>query len=111
MIVAMRAAVPYRREFIMSSINSVGGNSPLQPIVSKTLNKAQGPDTSTPSTPTRAADRLELSGMSSLFSTLKTQGIRNDKVATIKSQIEAGTYDEDSKLDASLDKLMDDLQR
>jgi anti-sigma28 factor (negative regulator of flagellin synthesis) len=32
-----------------------------------------------------------------------------DKVASIKAQIEAGTYEDDHKLDVAADRLLDDL--
>jgi anti-sigma28 factor (negative regulator of flagellin synthesis) len=44
-----------------------------------------------------------------LLKTLKNNDIRTDKVAAIKAQIEAGTYEDDKKLDAAVDRLLDDL--
>src|SRR5256885_16180378 len=49
--------------------------------------------------PCRATDRLELSGNSHLLDTLRSNEVRIDKVAIIKSQIEAGTYETPDKLD------------
>lgn len=40
---------------------------------------------------------------------LKSQDIRTDKVAGIKSQIEAGTYEDDKKLDVAVSRLLDEL--
>ena len=59
------------------------------------------------------ADRLELSGVSHLLGTLKANGdVRTEKVADIKAQIEAGSYEADgTKLDGSLDGLLDDLSK
>lgn len=55
-------------------------------------------------------DRVELSGMSGLLKSLKAGAdFRADKVADIKSQIEAGTYESDEKLDVAADRLLDDL--
>jgi negative regulator of flagellin synthesis FlgM len=93
----------------MSSINGLGNTSPVQ----QTQNVAK-PTQSAPATssPARATDRLELSGVSHLFKTLKSNDIRAEKVAAIKAQIESGTYDIDNKkLDASLDGLLDDLTK
>jgi len=53
--------------------------------------------------------KLELSGVSHLLKTLKNNDVRTDKVAVVKAQIEAGTYDDEKKLDAAVDKLLDDL--
>lgn len=94
----------------MSSINNVGGNSPVQKIYTKPVAKAAEAPSSQPAHSTRGADKLELSGVGHLLKTLKAGGdIRADKVAAIKAQIEAGTYEDDKKLDAATDRLLDDL--
>jgi len=91
----------------MSSINGLGANVPLQQT-----NETQRAAATADAAPTRAADRVELSGVSHLMQSLKTNDIRVDKVADIKSQIDAGTYDGDGqKLDGSLDGLLDDLTK
>jgi anti-sigma28 factor (negative regulator of flagellin synthesis) len=90
----------------MSSINGLGGSSPIQPnqnITSKPVQAAVEPKTS-------ATDRLELSGASHLLQTLKTNDVRTDKVAAIKAQIASGIYDADgSKLDAATGPLLDEI--
>src|SRR4030095_15894388 len=58
-----------------------------------------------------ATDKLELSGASHLLRVLKKNDIRADKVAQVKAQIEAGTYEDDKKLDAAVDRLLGDLLR
>ena len=58
----------------------------------------------------RAADRLELSGASHLLELAKANDVRMEKVAALKAQIEAGTYDLDAKADAVADRLLDDLE-
>lgn len=89
----------------MSNINSIGNNSSVQRVLSQPIHK-QVP-TAAAKTPT--TDRLELSGMSHLFQTLKNNDIRTDMVADIKSRIEAGTYEDGAKLDIAVDRLLDDL--
>jgi anti-sigma28 factor (negative regulator of flagellin synthesis) len=93
----------------MSSINGLGGTSPLQQtqtVTPKTINATEA--TATPKA--SLSDRLELSGVSNLFASLKANDIRTDKVADIKSQIANGSYDADgSKLDAATNKLLDEL--
>ena len=57
-------------------------------------------------------DRVELSGMSGILKSLKSGAdFRADKVAEIKAQIEAGTYESDEKLDVAADRLLDDLTK
>lgn len=91
----------------MNPVNNVGSTSPLQKIQTRPVQKelpVDGPK-QLPS-----ADKLELSGVSHLMKALKANAdVRNDKIAAIKAQIEAGTYEDDAKLDAAVDKLMDDL--
>ena len=57
----------------------------------------------------RAADRLELSGVSHLLELAKSGDVRMEKVQMIRDQIEAGTYDVDAKADAVADRILDDL--
>jgi anti-sigma28 factor (negative regulator of flagellin synthesis) len=91
---------------VMSSVNSIGPNSPLHKIVTKPVTRAVPADAPVQQP---AVDKLELSGVSHLLQTLKTNDIRADKVAQIKAQIEAGTYETDDKLDIAADRLLDDL--
>ena len=88
------------------NVNNVGSSSPVQKLVANPIQK-QIP----PSAPDRASDRLELSGASHLLQTLKTNTVRADKVQSIKSQIESGTYEDDQKLNVAIDRLLDDLNK
>ena len=91
----------------MSSIHGVGGNNPIQKVTGQ---PAARPTEKTKAASTRSADKLELSGVSHLMQALKANAdVRIDKVATIKQAIEAGTYEDDAKLDATVDKLLDEL--
>ena len=66
----------------MSSINNVGGSSPVNPVYTKPVAK---PAAGAPAEATRGKDRLELSGLSPLLKTLKAgDDIRADKVAAIR---------------------------
>jgi anti-sigma28 factor (negative regulator of flagellin synthesis) len=89
----------------MSSINGIGSNSPVQKIVNQPIHKLLPADAAKPAT----TDRVELSGVSHLLKALKSNDIRVDKVAAVKAQIEAGTYEDDGKLDIAADRLLDDL--
>lgn len=89
------------------NVNNVGSNSPVQKIVNNPIQKAIPADA-----PKQlpATDRLELSGVSHLLKTLKSNGdVRTDKIADIKAEIAAGTYEDDKKLDVAVDRLLDDL--
>ena len=93
----------------MNPVNNVGSTSPLQKIVAKPVQKELPADA-----PRQlpASDKLDLSGVSHLMKALKSNGdVRTDKVADIKAQIEAGTYEDDKKLDAAVDKLLDELMK
>ena len=90
------------------NVNNVGAGSQVQKLVQNPIQK-QLP--TGPSAPTRATDRLELSGGSHLLKTLKSNDVRTDKVASIKAQIEKGTYEDDHKLNVAIDKLLDDLTK
>jgi anti-sigma28 factor (negative regulator of flagellin synthesis) len=59
----------------------------------------------------RGGDRVELSGSVGTFlQQLRNGGdVRTEKVAAIRSQLEAGTYNEDAKLDFAIEKLLDEV--
>ena len=94
----------------MSSIHGIGSTAPLQ----QTSSVAKSASTTASSTTGRPSlsDRLELSGASGFLQSLKVGGdFRADKVATIKAQIESGSYETDDKLDAASDRLLDELSK
>lgn len=93
----------------MSSINHLGSSGNAGPVQRVTTHPVQKQIPADAPKPMPAIDKLELSGVSHLLKTLKNNDVRTDKVAVIKAQIEAGTYEEDKKLDAAVDKLLDDL--
>lgn len=91
----------------MSSINGVNSNLPVHTAVNQTTPR---PAAAEPAGHSPIIDKLELSGASHLLTSLKSNSdIRTDKVAAIKSQIEAGTYEDDAKLNVAIDRLLDDL--
>ena len=58
----------------------------------------------------RDADQVEVSSVARYLAQLKgTSGVRDDVVARVRSEIAAGTYDTDARLDSVLDKVLDDL--
>jgi flagellar biosynthesis anti-sigma factor FlgM len=90
----------------MNPVNGIGSSNPINPVTSQPVRKSVPADAPPQS---RATDKVELSSMPQLMATLKQNDIRADKVADIKAQINAGTYEDDAKLDATADKLLDEL--
>lgn len=58
----------------------------------------------------RPSDAVELSDRARLLSELKTlPEIREDLVATIQAQIESGNYETQEKLEAAVQRMIEDL--
>ena len=56
------------------------------------------------------ADEVSISSEASMVSRARElPDIRADKVASIKAQIAAGTYDTDAKMDMALSRLLDEI--
>lgn len=91
------------------SINSIGNSQPASPVQKLTSKPIQKEIPADAPRQLPITDKLELSGMSHLLKALKANDIRADKVAEIKGQIDAGTYENDEKLDIATDRLLDDL--
>ena len=92
----------------MNPVNNLGSTTPLQKLTTRPVQKELPVDG--PKQLPASSDRLELSGVSHLLKALKSNdGVRTDKVAAIKAQIEKGSYEDDKKLDVAVDRLLDDL--
>ena len=93
----------------MSSVNGIGGHNPIQKIVSKPVMHSLP---ARPAAQQKIADKVQLSRVNHLLATLKAGGdIRADKVEQVRAQLKAGTYESGAKLDAAIDRLIDDLGR
>jgi anti-sigma28 factor (negative regulator of flagellin synthesis) len=93
----------------MSTINNISSNDPVQQLANRPIQRTVPAD-STDTTATPApADRLELSGVSYLVQSLQTNNVRTDLVSNVRAQIDAGTYEDDNKLNVTVDKLLNDL--
>lgn len=90
----------------MSGVNGVGGNRPVHMVVNQPMSR---PTAAESADRTTANDKLELSGVSHLLKSLKGSGVRTDKVANIRAQIEKGTYEDDHKLNVAVGRLLEDL--
>ena len=92
----------------MSSLNGVSGHLPAQSVsAAGGVSKSAAAKVSTDQAD--RSDRVELSDVSHFLAKLKTNEVRSEKVASIKAAIEAGTYDDDYKLDMAIDRLLDSL--
>jgi anti-sigma28 factor (negative regulator of flagellin synthesis) len=90
----------------MNPVNNIGQSAAVQKITTSPIQKSVS-DEAPAQLP--ATDRLELSGASHLLKSLQNNDIRTEKVASIKAQIESGSYEDDAKLDIATDRLLDDL--
>ena len=93
----------------MSSINSLGNTGAAGPVQRLVTNPVQKQVPADAPAQLPATDKLQLSGVSHLLKSLKNNDVRTDKVAEIKAQIASGAYEDDKKLDAAVDRLLDDL--
>lgn len=89
----------------MSSIPPIQVQAPVQRVTAPKPTY-QPADVQAPAPKT---DTVELGMIDSYLNQLKTNDIRVDKVAVIKAQIAAGTYETDEKLQAAADRLLDEL--
>lgn len=68
------------------------------------------PAQGTTSRGTFGVDQLDISPEADFVSQVRDlPDIRADKVAAIKAQIQAGTYETEQKLDAALSRLLDEI--
>ena len=90
---------------IVNEAGGVQGPQPIQPQrnVAGAYKKA-APDSA------HKTDKAEISDHARLLNKLTdVDDIRQEKVDSIRAQIEAGTYETDDKLSAAVDKLLEDL--
>ena len=90
------------------NVNNVGATNPVQKVTTTPIQKSIPADAPTH---LRATDRLQLSGASHLLQALKSKDVRTDKVAAIREQIANGSYETDDKMNAAVDKLLDELNK
>lgn len=91
----------------VSGLSSVGGAIPLRPASSATT-----PSAIPAAVPSSIApkDELEISSAARMAEGLSEAGeSRTERLARIKAEIEAGSYDTDEKLDVALSRMFDSL--
>lgn len=60
--------------------------------------------------PLAAVDQLDISREAELASRLRdVPDVRADRVAALRAQIEAGTYETDAKLETAVNRLLDEI--
>ncbi len=89
---------------------SVQGGFPLRPLNSVSEPEAT-PASSTPNEPRPIEDKVEISEAGKMFDQLnQSNEIQAERLAQIKQAIDNGTYETAEKLEAALDRLLDDIQ-
>ena len=89
----------------VNSAASVGGAQPINPV--QNVSEAAKPTEATSVSP---QDTVEISSAGRMLETLsQSPEIRPERLAQIKAEIEAGTYETPEKLDAALEKLLDEI--
>lgn len=79
-----------------------------QPVGPPHMNRAAKPSTPSPAGPIQ--DELTLSDAGQMVDRVKEMpDIRQDRVNSIRAQIEAGTYETDDKLEIALNRLLDEI--
>ena len=72
--------------------------------------RVQGTAPQPPTESLQAADQLDISAEADMVSRVRSMPeIRGDRVAEIRQQIEAGTYETDGKLETAVGRLLDEL--
>jgi negative regulator of flagellin synthesis FlgM len=61
--------------------------------------------------PLTPKDELEISSVGKMLNELQQSGVRAERLALIKSQIEAGVYETPEKLEAALNRLLDEVRK
>ncbi len=90
----------------MNNINPMNSYRPITPIAN---NPAQKSSAGTTKTPLSRADKVEISENAMYLSRMQQMPeVRQEKVEAIRTQINNGTYDLDSKLDVVADRLTEE---
>lgn len=89
----------------VSGIRPTGGSSPVNPL--------RGPSEVKPEEPASALapqDEVQISSVGKMLDDIsRTPGIREERIAQIKAEIEAGTYDTPEKLELALSRMLDQI--
>ena len=90
----------------MSDIAPIGRSAAAATYATQRASTTSTP----PPAPTRGSDRAEFSNAAQLLSKLgELPEVRQDLIARVKAEIDAGTYETDEKIDAAIEALREDL--
>lgn len=95
---------PDEEAAFMNTINRIG-NNPILAATPKSSSRSEGLALNQDN----ATDTVEISTQQPLDKAFRSGEIRQGKVASIRQQIENGTYEDNAKIDAVVNKLMDIL--
>lgn len=89
----------------VNGIQPTGGSSPINPL--------KGPTEVKPGEAASALapqDEVQISSVGKMLDDIsRTPGIREERIAQIKAEIEAGTYDTPEKLELALSRMLDQI--
>ena len=92
----------------MSEINGIQGPGDLRPIQPGQPNKAA--PVQPQQAPARTNDTVEISQVARLLSKVaEIPEVRAEKIASVRAQIEAGTYITPEKIDITVERLLQEL--
>lgn len=91
----------------MNSIHGLGNSSAVQRLLQQPLRRETPPA----GAGATSADSVEFSSANRLLDVLRRNDIRADKVAAVRAEIEADTYETPDKVDIAASRLLDELAR
>ena len=91
----------------VSGIRPTGGSSPVNPVRAPTEVKS-----GEPASALAPKDEVEISSVGKMLDDIsRTPGIREERIAQLKAEIEAGTYDTPEKMELALSRMLDQVAR
>lgn len=90
-------------------VRGLSSASPMSPVTRREISSA--PVESAPTGLASPEDEVEISTVGKLLDDAsRTPGIREQRLASIKAAIEAGTYETPEKLELAINRMVEDLK-
>ena len=90
----------------VGNVNGTPASSPVNRLFRTGFREVRRVESAEP------GDRVEISRMAELLGRIQElPDVRTSLVARIRAEIEAGTYTTEDKIDVTVDRLLEDLQR